>query len=354
MKKLFFSLILCFILLGTSMSFSACKNDKFKLSQLNTKYEKAVENLENVKITEDGLTFVYNEKFTNEINNNLPYKNIKDFYTPLLNYSTAFINGYIKKCSTNEIETTKKQRKNIEQALNNFTNAIAEVDSNISAVTKLVDIDASSTSAHIKTQNLFLSYENLYKSAFRFSNYLQELYFNYASDYNTNPAENSLSNFDIDKHVVLLNPKIASAKVELTETFIEKYIRDHDYSTKLTEKTAGVFNTFAPEFNEFNNKIKSIDKAINSKVASSIIKENLTKKQDFYNFCIESYNVEMVMKDINPFFKSAKDSISFMTENNNENITTENKMKIDSINRYDLLANDYVESLQKIIILLEI
>ena len=38
----------------------------------------------------------------------------------------------------------------------------------------------------------------------------------------------------------------------------------------------------------------------------------------------------------------------------NENITTENKMKIDSINRYDLLANDYVESLQKIIILLEI
>lgn len=354
MKKLILSLILCFILLGSSITFSACKNDKFKLSNMNDRYQASVSNYENVELTDNGLAFVYSTKFTQEINTNLPYTNIKDFYTPMFDYSMSFINGYIKKCSNNEIKSTKKQRKNIEKAIENFSIAVGEVDSNISTVSKLVDIDASSTSAHIKLQDLFLSYENLYKSVFELSNYLQEIYFNYAADYNTNPVVTNLKNFDVDKHVVLLNAKIAAAKVESTEAFIEIYVRDHDYSSKLTTKTAGVFNTVGTEFDTFNNKIKSIDKTVNPTVVSTIIKEDNTKKQTFYNLSIENYNVELSMKDHNPMFKNAKNSIIYIYEINNVNISTKDSSHIDSINRYEILANQYVDSIQKIITLLEI
>lgn len=354
MKKIFFSLILCFILLGSSLTFSACKKDNFKLSSMYKEYETITSKYENVKLTEDKLTFEYNEKFTQEINTNLPYTNIKDFYNPMFDYSMSFVNGFIKKCSNDEIKSTKKQRKNIKTALNNFDIALAEVNSNISTVEELVNIDPASTSAHIKLQGLFSSYENLYRSIFELSNYLQDIYFDYASEYNTNPTTSTLNKFDSDKHVILLNAKIANAKVELTETFIEKYIKNFDYSTKLTEKTGDNFNSLPVEFDTFNQKIKNIDKSISITVASAIIKENSIKKENFYNFCIEAYNIEQTMKDHNPMFKDAKNSIVYMVEKNNINITNENKLKLESIDKYDLLANNYVDSIEKIVNLLEI
>ncbi len=354
MKKLFFSLILTFVLLGTSLTFSACKKDTFKLSEMNNKYETAIASYENVKITDKGLTFVYSEKFTHEINNNLPYSNIKDFYTPMFDYATSFINGFIKKCSNDEIKTTKKLRKNIETALNNFTLAIGEVDSNISTVTELINIEPASTSAYLKLQGLFAAYENLYKSTFELSNHLQEIYFDFAADFNTNPATTNLDQFDTKKHVVLLNAKIASAKVELTEVFIEKYIRDFDYATKLTKKTMDTFNSVPTEFATFNEKIKSIDKNIDSFVALQIIEENVSKKQDFYNFSIETYNIELSILDHKPMFDDAKNSIVYKNEKDNINITNINKMKLESIDRYELLAIEYVDSLAKIVKLLEI
>ncbi len=354
MKKLFFSLILCFLLLGTSISFSACKKDEFKLSELNNKYESAIKNYENVEITNNGLNFVYNQKFTHEINNNLPYKNIKDFYAPMFDYSTSFINGFIKKCSNDEIKTTKKQRKNIENALNNFVSAIGEVDSNISNVEVLINIDPASTSAYLKLQGLFSAYENLYKSTFELSNHLQQIYFDYADDYNTNPSSTTLDKFNIDNHIVLLNAKISSAKVESAEAFVEKYIKNQNLSTKLTEKTLDTFNSVPTDFASFNNKIKSIDKHINSLVASKIIKENSTKKQNFYNYCIEVYSIELSLSDHKPMFDDAKNSIVYRDEKDNINITYSNKMKLESIDRYELLTNEYIDSLAKIITLLEI
>lgn len=356
MKRVFLSLILSVLMLGSSIVFASCKKDTFKLKNMNQTYVSAIEKLENVKIDEKGLEFIYNknkENFQNEINkaDNYPYTNIKTFYTPLINYSTSFINNYISKCSSNEITVKKQQRKEIEIALNNYIASIEEVNNQISNVAVMVNINPASPSTHLKLQDLFSSYENLCQSAFTFSDYLQEMYFDYVADYNTNPSLETINNFDINKHAILLNAKLANTKVELAEVYIEKNVKDKNYPEKLVQKTEGVFNMVDASFNSFNTLAKSIDKG-NMNIASivSAINQDSTMKQNFYNQSIILYNIEQALNDNKPMFDKSKASIDYKTELVNKNITPLNKIHLKAIDDYELIINKYAEAFAQTLI----
>ena len=363
-KKSFLCLLLCLLLIPGALVFSACgESDGYQLANLSSDFREIGTRYENVNLTSDNriefdysiYTYQGEQYFADAVNSTVPYNNLNNFYNRLFDYSLSFVYEYIDRCSTNELDVDKNKRNLIEYNLQEFDNALRNVSTNVSLVAEIVRFnindDILDSTCMNRLKNLFDSYDDLFQTSYNLTRSIADVYFNYAlTNSNMDFSTVSLTEFDATRVTNNLDSKIQMQISNLTQSYIEQYVKGGELSTKLTTNNSG-FGTVGSDFNDYLTKVTQIDRDFNSSIGESI--NFSTSKQAFYEAAIELYNLQTIINNEYEIYNQACNEIVYIKIANDENATTYEKICADIIENHNYIVEQYNNVIVEMLTIME-
>ncbi len=318
MKRKFLSLIIAFVLTCSGLVFVGCDNESgYNLDNLLKDYKNSIESMENVNcLTDYSIEFDYSiyvydgENYLSQIiNSTAPYSYLTSFYNPLFDNSMKFVYSYIDICSSNSINAPRDVRDEIKSDLDDFVVSLKKTSVAIDAVGDKLrkGNDVNSEDALMTLENLFNSYDELYKSSINFSNDLSKLYYDYAVVTSTNYANAELKDFDANNVVIHLNSRLNNHIANYTESYITMNILGSNLSNDFTDGSVADLPT---NYTSYKNNINVVDDVVDDSLGNKI--NNSTQKERFYNASLALYNCLSVMENDYPLYEEAINSIVYL------------------------------------------
>ena len=355
MKKKLLSLILVLMLLPIASIFGACGKDKgYNLTNLNSEFFAIEEETNNIQFVDGQIGFNYKNhaKFCEVIENVYPYTELSA-YNFVFENIMDFACSYVESCSDNSTTNDVKLKNEIKTNLNELKDAIAIVDSYTSMFIETITISNAENLEGdlciIKFETLLQSYDKAFNAATNFNNSLSNLYFNYVlKDGNPNVFDKVDGNyalnkdlFDVNVVVNKLNARIAYQKSNLSECFAEQFINDglaEDIATKETS-LGYVDMTYRANINKINAQIDEL---------YAVEKAN-ANKENFYNLCVEAFNIIESINNDRAKFISACNEIEYVKVKNSEVKSAQEKMCLTIVDDFTDLVSSYNNVLAQII-----
>ena len=288
MKKKFLCMLLVFMFIPAIFMFAGCKDDGYKLTNLNVDYNNIANNCENIKIVENKIVFDYESytigstKFLSAtINSVEPYTNLKN-YNVLLDNLMGFVYKYIDVCSNKNIEASDEVRNNLKANLDQLGETLYDIDVYIGQWAEVVEFnyteDVTNSQCLSRFKTLLIGYNSLFQKAINFSNSLASLYYNNALN-DANPRIDNIALVDFDSSIIIskLESRVKYEISNLSQLFVEIYVDGNDLPTQLTtpiivnegeDNEYVVFNTFSLNQTGFNyqTKVNSLNRMTKEKV----------------------------------------------------------------------------------------
>ena len=364
MKKRFLSLLLVLFLLPSIFLFGGCGEEGYKLTNLEADYKKMVSNCDNITMQDNKIVFDYtnhklgNQEYLVEAINVAPYNQINN-YNALFDNLMGFVYEYVDVCSNKNIDASNEIKNNLKQDLDNLSIAINDVDAYINQWAELIqfhyndDITNEQCVARFKT--LLASYNNLYQSAINFSNAVADLYYNYAlNDSNPRIDNIELDKFDASVIISKLQGRVKYQVSNLSQVFVEKYIDGQDLETVITTKDEeyGFVGVLDLNISAYLDKVNSIERVFGAGFDAETavtIANGASKKQDFYDYAIQAYNMQNILDNDNSMFISACNKVAYGKANLEFDDQAKYKEIIDD---YNAVVNNYNSVLVSMIDLL--
>ena len=379
MKKKILSLILALVFIPSIFMFAGCKDKGYQLVDLVKDYEKIGTKCENIKVVDNKIEFDYDVHTIGEtgyltecVNEIAPYTEIAD-YNILLDNLMGFVYENIDVCSNANIEAGAEIRNNLKFQLDEFANAVYELDVHINHWAKIIEFNYSSTDKTEMTnvqclsrfKNVLTAYNNLFQKAISFSNGLADLYYNYAlNDANPKVYNTSLVDFDASVIVSKLQGRVKYEISNLSQLFVEIYVDGNNLPTELTtpivlnkgeDNETIIFKTF--ELNKtgfaYLDKVNNLNRIFaddfNAEQAVEKANANLNK-QNFYNLAVKAFNLQNILENDNDIFVNACKKIQY---NNIDNNNVYEVQCIEIVDNYKIVVEEYygvLESMLNIIL----
>lgn len=360
MKKIL-SLILIALIFPCVFVLSACgKDGGYKLSNLKSDFVKIAEDHEMLVEKDGKFEFVYST-YTNEddkymenilANNNLPYKEIKN-YNILFDNAMSFAYSNIEICSSDSVEVDENLRNSIKNKLDELNKNISEVQRNLDSLADVLkfslDDELNNFVCLSSYKFLLSSYQDLYQSAINFNDVLTNLYYNYMlQDSNPNVYNIEEGRFNANIVVGKFKSRVESQISSLSKLYLEKHVLGQELvvDDNGNNKDFGALDLNKENYTENVNILKS---ALNNIYSSEVSIEtaievangssNLNK---FYNKAIEIYNIQEVLSnDLNKFLKASSEIEYFNILTNLQDSSAYEKMSIKIIDDYNFLIQRY-------------
>lgn len=363
-RKSILCLILCLLLIPGALIFSACRdNGGYQLSNLSSDFKKIANQYENLNLTSDAkLEFDYSiytyqgeQYFTNAINSTKPYNYIANFYNKLFDNSLSFVYEYIDICSTNELDVKKDKRELIEYNLQEFNSSVKTVSTNISLVAEImrfnINDDILDSTCMNRLKNLFDSYDNLFQSAYNLTRTLSDIYFNYAlTNSNYDYSSVNLEQFDATSLTNNLKSKIKMQISNLTQSYIERYVKGGELSSSFTNIDTN-FGSTDSNFDEYLLNVSTIDREFNSSIGESI--NFSASKQNFYEAAIKLYNLQTILNNEYEIYNQACNDIIYIKTVNDANASTYEKICARIIENHNYIIDEYTEVIKEMLSIME-
>jgi len=364
MKKKILSLILMFLFIPNIFMFVGCKEKGYQLVDLAKDYENIGTKCENIKVIDNKIIFDYSVHTIGEIkyltecvNEIAPYTEISD-YNILFDNLMGFVYENIEVCSNANIEASVEVRNNLKFQLDEFSNAMYEMDVHINNWAKIIEFnynvidkdDMINIQCLSRFKNVLTAYNNLFQKAISFSNGLSDLYYNYALN-EANPRIDNVKFQDFNSSVIIskLQGRTKYEISNLTQLFVEIYVDGNNLPTKLTtpiilnegeENQTIIFNTFELNKTGFRylDKVNNLNRifADTYNAEQAVEKANASSnKQNFYNLAVKAYNLQNILENDNEMFVNACKKIQYSD--------------IDNDNAYEVQSKEIVDNYKKVV-----
>lgn len=340
MKKKILSLILVLMFLPLASIFAGCKDKSYNLDNLSNDFNAIQTENANIQVKNGKFVFDYSmhPNLESVIDAHYPYSEI-EYYNFVYENLMAFSFEYIDECSNNNITKDKNLKNALKSDLDNLKKSISDVNSSVNVLAEIVNVsyndDIFTTACMSGLENLFISYEDLYKSASDFHNTLSNLYFNNAiRNANPNIVEIAIGDFDAAVVTNNLDARLKWQISNLSVCFVEMYIDGGNIAKNIIEED-GYFD--ADTFNYAENVTK-ISKVFNSQVAAEKA-NNAINKNKYYALAIQAYNIQSAINNDTAKFVHACNDVRYAGLNLGEANSNEKMCAgiIDS--RNELLSN---------------
>ncbi len=375
MKKKIITIFLMIMFIPGIFMFAGCKDDGYKLENLNKDYESIADNCENIKIVDNKLVFNYDnftvgktKYLTDAIENFEPYTNLKN-YNILLDNLMGFVYENIDLCANKNIDASASVRNNIKADLDNFAESVYEIDVYINQWAEVVEFnyDVENKSQITNSQclsrfkTLLVGYNNLYQRSISLSNSLSDLYYNYAlNDANPRIDNVKLSDFNASVVVSKLQGRVKYEISNISQLFVEIYIDGTDLPTQLTTPTIInegkddeqiIFNSLGLTKTGFDYiaMVNDLNRAFGANFDAETIVEianGESVKQDFYDLSVRAYNLQNILDNDNSLFVDACRSVEYSNINN---VDVDEKRSKEVIDNYKFIVNEYKNVLSEML-----
>ena len=334
MKRKILNLIIALVILCGGFAFSACGDGHvgYQLVNLATDYRTYVGSIQNIKLgdTKNSNTITFNydsyvsngsSYLSNKINDtsaNNPYAYINSYYNVIFDNSLTFVYNYIDICSNSTIQAPSSLRNETKASLDQFYNALKRTSGNVEAVADQIRQDKSLDIRLEGLNNLFDSYTDLYKSAFKLSNNLTDIYYNYAiNDSNPNYSTVALDNYDSSKTLVLLKSRVRQHISEMTEKYFDMYINGSSISSAFVYSSSAVAGILS-NFNKYSSVLFNVQDDIDN------LSQDLNasqEKKNFLDLAISMHNYQTILDNSAAIYKQAANDIVYLKIKNNTDAT---------------------------------
>lgn len=349
-KRVFVSLILCFMLVFTGAIFTACKKDAgYDLNNLNTdftsiNYVNIKYNTTYKKIEIDYSKYLLdgNQYLTNEINTpTSPYSVLGKFDTLLQNsmeFTYSFMDNIAKtkNVNTNLRNQTKRE-------LDVLKGKLKLLDEDISVLAEKMEITlkshqpSTSTTCLDEFEILLSAYSDVLQASYNFNTSISTIYFDYClttakKDY----SKINLQDFSTSEGVGNLNARIKEQIVNLTQTYFEENLKSKEVFKQLKTETSDSFNS------NFNYALYITDLSKINNVISSVTED---KKQSLLNANIKLYNIQSILNNERDMYKKASNEIDYISVKNDINASNYDIVKAQIIEDH----NTFIKHINKTI-----
>ena len=374
-KRKMIKFILLFLFIPCVFMFSGCKDDSYKLSNLESDYQHIAENCENVYMVDNKIVFDYDNftigetKYLTEcIDEVAPYTSIQN-YNIIFNNLMGFVYEYIDVCSSDNIEVDEATRDKIKFQLDEFSQAVYDVDVYIGQWAKIIEFnydienkdDIINSQCLSRFKTLLIGYNNLFQKSISLGNCLSSLYYNNAlNDANPRIDNVELENFDSSVIISKLQGRVKYEISNLSQLFVEIYIDGNDLPTYLTnpiivnegkDDETITFNSFSLNQTDFEylNMVDDINRAFGDDFDAETAVEVANaegNKQSFYNLSVKAYNLQNVLENDNSLFVRACKNVQYSNINYSEVNEKQNKEIIDN---YKFIVEEYHDVLSEML-----
>lgn len=368
MKKKILSLLLVVLFIPAVFMFTGCKDDGYKLTNLEQDYKNIVGKCENISLVDNKIDFNYDKYtigstkyLTYCVNNIEPYTSIKN-YNIILDNLMGFVYENIGVCSNANIEADAGVRNNLKSQLDQLGEAIYEIDVYINQWAEVVEFNYNGSSVEERNKQivnsqclsrfktLLMGYNNLYQKSISFGNSLSSLYYTYALN-DANPKIDNVSLADFNSSVIIskLQGRVKYEVSNLSQLFVEMCIDGNDLPTRLTtpiilnegkDNETITFNSFS--LNQTNFKYLDMVNNLNRAFGSSFDAETAVEvanaagnKQSFYNLAIKAYNLQNILENDNSLFVRACKNVQYSN--------------VESTNAFELQSKEIVDNFKYVV-----
>lgn len=361
MKKQFLSLLLVLLFVPSIFLFVGCGEESYKLTKLESDYCDIVENCDNIKIENNKIIFDYSN---HKLGNNaylVSAINVEP-YNQLNNYNTLFDNlmgftyEYIDVCSNKNIEASATTRNSLKKDLDELSIALNDVDTYINQWAEVIEFhyndDITNEQCLARFKTLLSAYNNLYQTSINFSNGLASLYYNNALN-DSNPRIDNVELADFDSSVIIskLQSRVKYQVSNLSQVFVEKFVDGRGLETIITTKDEET-ELFEGELdlnqNDYLDKVDSIERVFGAGFDAETavtIANGASKKETFYNYSVQAYNLQNIIENDNEMFISACNKVVY----GKANLDVDQVKYKEIIDDYSYVVNEYNEILSSMI-----